>query len=107
VRGVHRFDAELWLHEGEGAWVFATVPDDVSDDVRARTAGARRGFGSVRVRVHVGATTWTTSLFPDAARGAYVLPVKKEVRVRERLEVGDRVGLGIELLDDGAGPRRG
>ena len=101
---MHRFEAELWLHDGEAGWCFVTVPGEVSDDVRARTAGARRGFGAVRVRVRVGATTWTTSLFPDAARGAYLLPVKREVRARERLDVGDRVLVEVELLDAGGRP---
>jgi hypothetical protein len=96
----HRFDAELWLHDGDAAWCFVTVPGDVSDDVEARTAGHRRGFGSVRVRVTVGSTTWTTSVFPDRARQAYLLPVKKEVRARESLDVGGRVAVTMSVLPD-------
>jgi hypothetical protein len=98
VRGMYRFEAELWLHEGEGAWCFLTVPGHVSDDVRACTQGVRRGFGSVGVRVTVGGTTWSTSVFPDGKRGAYLLPVKKDVRMREGLDDGDRVAVGLELL---------
>lgn len=98
LRSVHRFEAELWLSDGEGGWCFLTVPVDVSDDVRARTAGLRRGFGSVRVRVTVGGTTWTTSLFPDRRRSAYLLPVKQAVRAREGVDVGDRVTVALEVL---------
>jgi hypothetical protein len=98
VRGVYRFEAELWLHEGEGGWCFLAVPGHVSDDVRARTQGVRRGFGSVRVRVTIGGTTWSTSVFPDGKRGAYLLPVKKDVRRREGLDEGDRVAVELELL---------
>ena len=93
---MYRFDAELWLWDGDAAWHFVTLPGEVSDDVRAR-AGARRGFGSVRVRVTVGGTSWSTSVFPDSTRGAYILPVKKDVRVRESLDVGDRVSVQLEL----------
>lgn len=95
----YRFDAELWLHQGEGAWHFLTVPADVSDDIEARTADQHRGFGSVRVRVTVGTTTWQTSVFPDSKRGAYVLPVKKDVRRSEHLAAGDTADVTIELLD--------
>lgn len=91
------FTAELWLWDGEAAWHFLTLPGELSDDLRARD-GARRGFGSVRVQVTIGGTTWRTSVFPDAKRGAYVLPVKKDVRARERLEVGDRVTVELEAL---------
>jgi hypothetical protein len=93
---VYRFDGELWLWEGDAGWHFVTLPGEVSDDVRARS-GRRRGFGSVRVRATVGSTTWSTSVFPDSARGAYVLPVKKDVRTRERIDVGDRVPVQLDL----------
>lgn len=96
---MHRFEAELWLHDGEGGWHFVTVPAEVSDDVAAQTAGARRGFGSVRVRATVGTTSWTTSLFPDTRRSAYLLPVKQPVRRAERLAAGDRVEVHLEVLE--------
>ena len=94
---MHRFDAELWLWEGDAAWHFVTLPADLSDDLRARD-GARRGFGAVRVEVTVGASTWRTSVFPDSKRGAYLLPVKKEVRAREGLEVGDVVQVALDVI---------
>ena len=95
---MHTFDAELWLYDGEAAWTFVTLPPELSDDIRAQTDGRRRGFGSVRVQVTVGATTWSTSVFPDAKRGAYLLPVKKDVRRREQLEVGDRLTVTLEVV---------
>jgi hypothetical protein len=94
------FAAELWEHHGEGAWVFLTVPEDVSEEIRLQ-AGEPRGFGSVRVEVATGATTWRTSVFPDSARGCYVLPVKKAVRRAEGVEVGDRVTVRLRVLDLG------
>lgn len=94
-----RFETELWLHGGDAAWHFVTLPRDVSDGIAAQASGPRRGFGSVRVRVTVGSSTWSTSVFPDSKRGAYVLPVKKEVRTREGLQPGDRLTMDIELVD--------
>ena len=94
---MYRFDAELWLWDGDAAWHFLALPGEVSDDVRAR-AGSPRGFGSVRVQVTVGETVWKTSVFPDTRRGAYLLPVKKDVRRREGLDLGDRVPVQVELL---------
>ena len=94
------FDAEVWLYEGDAAWHFVTLPEDVSDDIEARTTGPRRGFGSVRVRVTIGTTNWSTSIFPDSKRGAYLLPVKKEVRRREGVTAGDRVAVTLDLVDN-------
>lgn len=95
----YRFDAQVWLYEGEAAWHFVTLPGDVSDDIEARSAATRRGFGSVRVRVTVGETTWATSVFPDKARAAYVLPVKRAVREAEGIGEGSRVSVSLELVD--------
>lgn len=89
------FEAELWLHSG-GSWHFVTMPGDLTDDVKARVGGTR-GFGSVRVRATIGETTWTTSVFP-AAEG-YVLPVKRQVREREDLDLGDVAHVELEILD--------
>ena len=97
---MYDFTAPLWVWEGDAAWHFVTLPEDLSDDIEARTAGGRSGFGSVRVRVTVGATSWATSLFPDKGRGAYVLPVKKQVRVREGLADGDDVTVRLALVED-------
>jgi hypothetical protein len=93
------FDSELWLYEGDAAWHFITVPEGISDEIEERTRGQRRGFGAVRVRVSIGATTWATSVFPDTKRAAYILPVKQDVRRREALSAGSRVRLRLELLD--------
>lgn len=96
------FVAPLWLWEGNAAWHFVTVPPELSDAIEFRTAARdqQRGFGSVRVEVTVGATTWRTSLFPDTTRGAYVLPVKREVRDREDLEVDRDVTVGLALVTE-------
>lgn len=95
------FDAELWEWDARRteSWTFVSLPGDASDDIRARAAGPRRGFGSVRVRVTVGATSWKTSIFPDGSRGAYVLPVKRAVREAEGLDVGDTCTVTVELVD--------
>lgn len=61
--------------------------------------GLRRGFGSLRVRVVVGGSTWTTSIFPDSARGRYVLPIKRAVRTAESLDAGDVATVKVELID--------
>ncbi|HEX6026826.1 MAG TPA: DUF1905 domain-containing protein [Solirubrobacter sp.] len=91
------FTAELWRHAGQGGWHFVTLPHDVADEVRARSL-PRRGFGSVRVRATLGATSWETSVFPDAKTSSYLLPVKGDVRQRERVRDGDTVTISLALV---------
>ncbi len=93
------FTADLWRYTGEAAWYFVTLPHDVADDIDEITGDTRRGFGSVRVEVTVGSTTWRTSIFPDTKAASFVLPVKKAVRLAERLDDGSLVAARLVLLD--------
>lgn len=85
-----RFTVPLWEHSEEAPWVFATLPPEESDEVDSNVPN-RRGFGSVPVTATIGTTVWQTSLFPDKASHAFLLPIKREVREAEGLSVGDRV----------------
>ena len=86
------------MADGGTPWYFVTVPIDTSDEIEARSAPTKRGFGSVRVHVTIGVTSWDTSVFPASKRGAYVLPIKKQVRLGERLEVGASVAVTLALV---------
>ncbi len=92
------FTAEVWVAPADDAWRFVTVPAEVADDIRMM-AGPRRGFGSVRVEVTVGRTTWRTSVFPDSRKDSYILPVKKAVRDAEGIHDGDTVTVKLRLVD--------
>ena len=53
------FTAPLWQWDArsDDSWWFVTVPPDESDQL-ADLPLPPRGFGSIRVRVTVGSTTW-------------------------------------------------
>ncbi len=92
----YEFAAPLWRwdakdEEKSGAWFFLSLPFEVSDEIEA-VAGPGKGFGSVRVEVTIGTSTWRTSVFPSAEQKTYVLPVKKSVRVAEGLDEGTEAG---------------
>jgi Domain of unknown function (DUF1905) len=91
----HTFVAELWLWQArrQDTWTFVTLPPDVTAAIAddADTRGPRAGFGSVKVHVRIGGTTWQTSVFPDSASGCFVLPIKRSVRQATGIEAGDVV----------------
>ena len=97
ARSRYSFTAEVWEHEGTGAWHFVSLPDELADEIEEQYGSRAGGFGSVRVDVRIGATRWSTSLFPDAKRGTYVLPVKKSVRTAEGLTAGSRAEVDIDV----------
>lgn len=95
------FEAELWTWDARRAdsWTFVSLPVEASEEIRELAGEPRRGFGSVRVRVTVGVSTWMTSVFPDKAGGTYVLPIKRAVRKAEAIDVGDITTVTVELID--------
>ena len=95
----YQFRSELWMHSGNTSWHFVTLPEDQADEIEEITHSTARGFGSVRVAVTIGLSTWKTSLFPDSKAGSYVLPIKKPIRLAEGLAAGEMVDVSIELVD--------
>jgi len=90
-----RFSGEVWIAPGDGSWHFVTVPEDPSEVIHLES-GPRVGFGSVRVRVTVGGSSWSTSVFPNT-RDTYVLPLKRSVRDAEGILAGDVIGVTLHL----------
>lgn len=99
------FTATLWrwsAREGTsepGSWLFVTLPEAASDAIRDQAPPTPRGFGSVRVEVTCGSTTWRTSVFPDAGSGGFSLPVKKAVRVAQGAEEGDGLTVTLRVVE--------
>lgn len=89
-----------WQARTDASWFFVDLPIDASEMIREMQDPAlTRGFGSVRVRVSIGGSTWTTSIFPSSGTGAYVLPLKRAVREAERLDEGGTARARVELVD--------
>jgi hypothetical protein len=91
------FKTKVWLYPGKAAWHFVTLPKKLSAQIKSMTEGSWRGWGSVRVAATIGKTTWKTSIFPDSKKGAYLLPLKADVRKKERANAGDSISVLIEI----------
>lgn len=94
----YSFTAPLWLYSGEkAAWHFITLPEDLASEIADRHALQTRGFGSLKVAVTIGNTTWQTSIFPDKKANSYFLPIKVAVRKAESLKVTDLVTVKMQI----------
>lgn len=89
------FTGEVWEWRGPAPFHFVSVPDALCDEVRDAAEVVSYGWGMVPVTLRVGATTWTTSLWPKD--GGYVVPLKDKVRRAERIELGEVVTVQMEI----------
>ena len=84
-------------YPGMAAWFFVYVDKKQADIIRKKHAHKKAGFGSIRVKATIGKTVWRSSIFPDKQSGCYVLPLKKEIRRAEDIDVGDSVAFTLEI----------
>jgi hypothetical protein len=91
------FRAEVWTQESTGAWHFVTLPTNLSKRIHTLTTGLRKPFGSFHVKVRTGLTAWETSLFVDAKHDVFVLPVKADIRRKEKIKPGDIIEVSVRL----------
>lgn len=94
------FRAKVWLYPGEAAWHFITVPKGLSKEIKLEFGAMARGWGSLPVSVQIGGSKWITSIFPDSKSNTYLLPVKSEIRKREKIVLGDNLQIGLTILTE-------
>lgn len=97
---VFKTSGKVWLYDGgesRGCWHFVSLPKKLSAELKARFATERRGFGSLKVLATVGKTGWRTSIFPESKDGAFILPLKSDVRKKENIKNGDKVSFSVEI----------
>jgi hypothetical protein len=100
VTVTYAFEAEVWEWSSKASWFFVSLPEDEADDIEERYRRQAAGFGSIRVEVTIGATTWRTSLFPSNEERTYVLPLKKAVRTAEGLGPGSTANVELVVVAD-------
>jgi Domain of unknown function (DUF1905) len=93
----------VWRTEQYGDIGYVTIAGPAAEAIgayelmRRLDLGRRRGFGSVKVEAAIGASRWSTSVFPQKG-GTWFLPVRKAICRAEGLVADDEVSVSLELL---------
>lgn len=89
----------LWMTD-RASWHFVTVPKIYSEEIKFFTDnhnGNRRGWCAVRVNVTIGSSEWKTSIFPSKRLDTYLLPIKLEMRKKEKILVDNMVEVTLNI----------
>ncbi|SCL24262.1 protein of unknown function [Micromonospora pallida] len=89
------FSGEVWVWRGPAPYHFVPVPAAESATLKAASAAVTYGWGMIPVAARVGATRWTTSLFPKDGR--YLVPLRDAVRRAEGIEPGETVTVHLTV----------
>ena len=92
------FTGELWFWRGPSPYHFVTVPEEDVRGLKAVSELVTYGWGMIPVRLRIGESETTTSLWPKD--GGYIVPVKKWVQEAEGLQLGDLVEVELRVRID-------
>ena len=88
------FTGPMFEWRGPAPYFFVAVPPDEAEELQEAAALVSYGWGMVPVTARIGATEWTTSLWPR--EGSYVVPLKDAIRSAEGINDGDEVTIDVD-----------
>ena len=92
-----RFGGEVIWWRGPAPYHFVALPDPEATRLRTIASRVTYGWGCIPATVTLGATTFTTSIFPRD--GGFMVPVKVAARRAEGVELGDDVDVVVVVGD--------
>ena len=78
-------------------WHFINLNKTQSKEIKELYSKNKRGFGAIKVEVSLGNSKWSTSIFPDKKSETYLLPLKAEIRKKEKINEGKEVIFTIKI----------
>ncbi len=92
---VIEFTGKIFYWRGPAPYLFVTVPEGPSRDIKSISRLVTYGWGVIPVLVRIGKTEWKTSLFPKD--GLYLVPIRMSAQKAENLKEGDNVKIQLEI----------
>jgi hypothetical protein len=92
-----RFSAITWQYASPGGWFFVSLPLQVTKEIRENMKWMEEGWGRLKVIAKVDASTWETAIWFDTKHRTYILPLKAEIRKREKIEANQRINVVVYI----------
>ena len=91
----YRFSAEPWQFTGPGGWIFVSLPKKLANEIRDHLKGEEEGWGRLKVTAKLGSSEWNTAIWFDTKADTYLLPLKADIRRKEKVELGKKVEVAL------------
>lgn len=93
----YSFEAKVWKHNSPAAWYFVSVSKNISEEIRILFQKWEEGWGRLKCQAQIGNTLWETAIWYDTKHQAYILPLKAEIRRKERIEMDELISVTIRI----------
>ncbi|OJU74745.1 MAG: hypothetical protein BGO09_08305 [Bacteroidetes bacterium 47-18] len=87
----YEFSAKVWQHAGQGGWHFISLPEDLAKEIRYNLKWQEEGWGRLKATAKIGNSEWETAIWFDTKANTYLLPLKAEIRKKEKIEINKDV----------------
>jgi hypothetical protein len=89
------FTSELIYWRGPSPFYFFRVPEKEAAAISKIAAGVTYGWGVIPADITIRDEVFYTALFPKD--GSYLVPLKKAIREKLEIELGDKVKLKVTI----------
>lgn len=96
----YSFKAQVWKYQGKAGWYFVTLPKQLSKKMRTIHGLSEEGWGRLKTIAQLGKSKWNTSIWYDTKAQGYLLPLKSEIRKKEKIKVDTFVDVLLQFEKD-------
>lgn len=94
----YKFTAKMWNYSstvGTCGWYIACLPKEMSKEIRENLKFLEEGWGRLKMTAKIGNTQWETAIWFDTKLQTYLLPLKAEIRKKEKIETDKELEIKI------------
>lgn len=91
----YSFSGATWQHASPGGWHFVSLPEDLAQEIRDALKSEEEGWGRLKVIAKIGRSEWKTAIWFDTKMKTYLLPLKAEIRKKEKISIGESINVEV------------
>jgi len=91
----YEFSTKMWRHSSSGGWYFASLPKNISKEIRENLKWQEEGWGRMKTVAKIRQFEWETAIWFDTKFDTYLLPVKAEARKKANIEINKDIEVEI------------
>lgn len=87
----YTFSAKVWYSE----WYFVSLPKNLASEIRGDFKCFEEGWGRLKATARINNSEWKTAIWFDKKSQTYLLPIKAEIRKKEKIGADNEVEITL------------
>lgn len=93
----YNFSEKVWQYASPGGWYFISLPENIAKEIRGNLKSEEESWGRLKATAEIGKSQWKTAIWFDTKMNTYLLPLKADIRKKEKIEIGNSIDVTILL----------